>query len=238
VLLTRLRPIALALVFGLGCFLGVVAQGAPVEAAAGSPPACRYDDVTTKYTSTADWSKTLVDTIYRLPSTYVPKSLVSTSRAGLKGGGLIRSFVIPYLADMAKAAKNAGAGLRVVSAYRSYATQVRLYQREVQRYGEWVAKHSVARPGHSEHQLGVTIDFGSAANPGDVSQSFAKTAAGRWMKANAWKYGWVMSYPRGATSETCYYSEPWHFRFVGHDIANALHSSGLTLRQYLWTNYQ
>ena len=195
-ILQRVRPFALALLLGLGSFLGVV-QALPVDAASGSPPACRYDDVTTEYTSTADWSKTLLDTIYKLPKSYVPKGLVSTARAGLNGGGQVRNFVIPYLADMAKAAKNAGAGLRVISAYRSYATQVGLYDREVQRYGEKIAKRSVARPGHSEHQLGVTIDFGSAKNSGDVSQQFARTAAGRWMKHNAWKYGWVMSYPPG-----------------------------------------
>ena len=236
-LIRRIRPFVLAVVLGLGSFVGVI-QAMPVAAASGSPPACRYDDVTTKYTATADWSKTLLDTIYKLPKSYVPGGLVSTSRAGLNGGGQIRNFVIPYLADMAKAAKQAGAGLRVISAYRSYATQVRLYNREVQRYGVKTAQRSVARPGHSEHQLGVTIDFGSAKQSGDVSQQFARTAAGHWMKQNAWKYGWVMSYPPGKTGKTCYYSEPWHFRFVGHDIATAIHNSGETLRQYLWTHYQ
>lgn len=237
-LLTRVRLFVIALVIGLGSVLGVVAQAAPVAAASGSLPACRYDDVRTKYTSTADWSKTLLDTTYKLPNHYVPSGLVPTSKAGLNGGGRVRNFVISYLADMAKAAKKAGAGLRVISAYRSYATQVSLYEREVRRYGALIARHSVARPGHSEHQLGVTIDFGSAKNGGDVSQKFAKTAAGHWMKANAWKYGWVMSYPPKRTGKTCYYSEPWHFRFVGYKIAEAIHDSGQTLREYLWTNYQ
>ncbi len=234
----RVRPFVLASVLGLGSFLGVFVQGAPVAAASGPPPACRYDDVTTRHTSTASWSKTLVDSIYKLPNHYVPSHLVSTSKAGLNGGGQVRNFVISYLAGMAKAAKNAGAGLRVISAYRSYSTQVALYQGEIRRYGETIAKHSVARPGHSEHQLGVTIDFGSAKNGGDVSQKFAKTAAGHWMKANAWKYGWVMSYPPNRTGKTCYYSEPWHFRFVGYAIASAMHDSGVTLREYLWTHYQ
>jgi zinc D-Ala-D-Ala carboxypeptidase len=233
----RIRPFALALVISMGSFLGAV-QAMPADAASGAPPACRYDDVVTKYTSTADWYKSLLDTIYKLPSSYVPSSLVSTSRAGVKGGGYVRSFVIPYLTDMAKAAKLAGAGVRVISAYRSYSSQAKLYQHEVARYGETIAKHSVARPGHSEHQLGVTIDFGAANTAGDVSQKFANTAAGKWMKQNAWKYGWVMSYPPNRTSITCYYSEPWHFRFVGVSAAQAMHNSGTTLRQYLWTTYQ
>jgi len=233
----QVRPFVLALVISLGSFLGAV-QALPVAAASGTPPACRYDDVITKYTSTADWYKSLLDTIYKLPSSYVPKSLVSTSRAGINGGGVVRNFVIPYLANMAKAARSAGAGIRVISAYRSYSSQAKLYQREVALYGENIAKHSVARPGHSEHQLGVTIDFGAASTSGDVSQTFANTAAGKWMKQNAWKYGWVMSYPPNRTSATCYYSEPWHFRFVGVSAAAQIHNSGTTLRQYLWSTYQ
>ena len=54
------------------------------------------------------------------------------------------------------------------------------------------------------------------------------------MKANAWKYGWVMSYPKGKTSVTCYQYEPWHYRYVGRAEAKAIHDSGLTTRQYLW----
>jgi D-alanyl-D-alanine carboxypeptidase len=221
----------------LGSFLGAV-QVLPVDAASGAPPTCRYDDVITKYATSADWYRSLLDTMYKLPSSYVPKGLVSTSRAGVKGGGVVRSFVIPYLADMAKAAKSAGAGIRVISAYRSYSSQAKLFQREVRRYGEKIARRSVARAGHSEHQLGVTIDFGATSTSGDVSQKFAKTAAGKWMKQNAWKYGWVMSYPPNRTGVTCYYSEPWHFRFVGVSAAKAIHNSGTTLRQYLWKTYQ
>ena len=71
-------------------------------------------------------------------------------------------------------------------------------------------------------QLGVTIDFGSASTPGDVSQKFARTSAGHWMRDNGWKFGWVLSYPSGETSKTCYYSEPWHYRYVGRDIARCV----------------
>jgi D-alanyl-D-alanine carboxypeptidase len=57
------------------------------------------------------------------------------------------------------------------------------------------------------------------------------------MAANAWQYGFVMSYPKGATAVTCYASEPWHFRYVGRDLAAQVHASGSTLRAYLWANY-
>jgi D-alanyl-D-alanine carboxypeptidase len=224
-------------VFGLGSFIGVfgipVAQAAPLPA-----PACRYDDVLTSPRGYTDWNETLMDTIYMVPKSYVPPGLVSVHRAGLNGSGQVRNFVIPDLTDMARAARKAGGALKVVSAYRSYATQAATFRREVQRHGMYEAKHAVARPGHSEHQLGVTIDFGAASGPGVVSQKFANTAAGKWMKANSWKYGWIMSYPPNKTGKTCYFSEPWHFRYVGREEAAAVHDSGLTLREYIWKHYQ
>jgi D-alanyl-D-alanine carboxypeptidase len=236
--IVRLRPLFLAATVAVGSFAGVgVAQPATV-AAAGAPPACRYDDVLTEHRAYSDWNISVLDTTYALRKDYIPPGLESTRDAGLSGGGKVRSIVIGDLTAMAKAARKAGAALRVVSAYRSYSYQVALYKQEVRQYGETTAKHSVARPGHSEHQLGTTIDFGSASSGGGASQRFARTAAGKWMKANSWKYGWIMSYPAGKTSKTCYYYEPWHFRYVGVDEAAKVHASGLTLREYLWRHYQ
>ena len=237
VFIRRLRPFIVALLLGLGSYVGVV-QPSFVAAADSPPPACRYDDVLTSPRAYTDWNTTLLDTIYMLPKSYVPPGLVSVSRAGLKGSGEVRNFVIDDLTAMATAARKAGGPLRVVSAYRSYTTQARTFQREVERNGMYEAKHAVARPGHSEHQLGVTIDFGAAGSPGVVSQKFAKTSAGKWMKANAWKYGWIMSYPPNRTGKTCYFSEPWHFRYVGRDMAAKVHASGETLREYIWQHYQ
>lgn len=235
-LLPRFKSLAVSVALGVGLLAGSL-QPMPA-AAGGGVPACRFDDLAASPRAYSDWNKTVLDTIYKLPANYKPPQLVSTKKAGLSGGGTVRSFAIPDLAAMATAARRAGAGLRVVSAYRSYATQVSLYQREVRRYGPKIAMHSVARPGHSEHQLGVTIDFGAARQSGSVSQTFARTAAGRWMKSNGWKYGWVMSYPSGKTSKTCYYSEPWHFRYVGRSTAAKVHASGYTLREYLWQHYR
>ena len=206
-------------------------------AASGSLPVCAYDDVPATDVSYSDWNVTLLDTTYQLPKSYVPPGLVSTAEAGLKGGGEIRKIAIPDLKAMTSAARMAGAGLSVVSAYRSYSYQAWLYDQEVERYGKKTAMRSVARPGHSEHQLGVTIDFGSAATGSDVSQSFARTSAGKWIRANGWKFGWVLSYPSGEMGKTCYYSEPWHYRYVGREMAAKIHVSHLTLREYLWKHY-
>ena len=57
------------------------------------------------------------------------------------------------------------------------------------------------------------------------------------MAANAWRYGWLMSYPKGKRKFTCYSYEPWHYRYVGRELARDIHDSGLTPREYLWANF-
>jgi len=238
VFLRRARPYLIALIFSLSSFAGAAAVPgvAPVVAAA-SAPACRYDDVLTKHSAYADWRTSVLDTALMLPRAYVPPALVSTARAGLNPGGFVRGFVVGDLAAMATAALRAGAGLRVVSAFRDYDHQRQLFQDLVDKYGESAARLTAARPGHSEHQLGTTIDFGSAKVVWGYSD-WATTPAGSWMKSNAWKYGFVMSYPNGVRGVTCYRYEPWHYRYVGRDLAARVHASGLTLRGYLYSHFE
>ena len=211
---------------------------APFSAvAAASPlPACRYADVLTKYRTYHDWRRTLLDPIYMIPRSYGPTDLVSTSGAGLNGGHYVRSFVIYELKRMFAAARAARAPFAVQSAYRSYSTQAAVFAREVQIYGYTRALKQVARAGHSEHQLGTTLDFRSYSSTTApwYYADWATTRAGAWLKANAWKYGFIMSYPKDRSSVTCYDYEPWHYRYVGPVTARAVHYSGLTLRQYLW----
>ena len=143
--------------------------------------------------------------------------------------------MIADLKAMAKAARAAGARLSVQSAYRSYATQKETFDYWVRLHGYAYALKESARAGHSEHQLGTSLDFRSYGGPApwDVTD-WATTKAGKWMKANAWKYGFIMAYPKGKTDVTCYMYEPWHYRYVGRDRANWVRASGLTLRQFIW----
>jgi zinc D-Ala-D-Ala carboxypeptidase len=198
-----------------------------------APAACGYHDTLTALTSYDDGLSTLVDTTYMVPRSYAPKDLVAT---GVAGGGVIRRMVVSELRSMALAAARAGAPLQVVSAYRSYSTQVATFNHWVAVSGLKAALLASARPGHSEHQLGLAIDFTSrgGSDPWYYSD-WGRTAAGHWMAANAWRYGFVMSYPKGSSpSRTCYQYEPWHFRYVGLTAATSIHASGWTLRQYLW----
>jgi zinc D-Ala-D-Ala carboxypeptidase len=161
---------------------------------------------------------------------------VPVTRAGIAGIGSVRSFVIPDLRAMAAAAKAAGKPIAIRSAYRSYATQVATFNAWVQKSGYQQALLYAARPGHSEHQLGTTIDVRSASSataPWEYSD-WGQTPAGRWMRNHSWKYGFVMSYPKGKRRQSCYGYEPWHFRYYGRATAKAIHESGKVPRAWLW----
>lgn len=210
----------------------------PGVRAMGPLPACRYDDILTTPRAYRDWSITLVDTILRVPKGYVPPDLVPVSQAGIAGKGQVRAVMIDDLRAMSEAAAAANSGIGVHSAYRSYATQQAVFASWVDVYGRSKALKLSARPGHSEHQLGLAIDFRSdPVDPSTLSGTWAATPAGKWMKAHGWQYGFVMSYPKGKLDVVCYAFEPWHYRYVGRDLAARIHASGLTQREYLWANF-
>lgn len=225
----RSRLVALLLVAALS-----TALGATVSAASDLPP-CTVADTLTRHRTYADWDRSLLDYTFRLPSSYVPRDLRSTADAGLNGGHSVGQRVLSDLRAMAGAARNAGARLAVQSAYRSYTAQQATFESWVRKLGYATALKESARAGHSEHQLGTVIDFKSygGAQPWDLDD-WGTTKAGAWMRTNAWKYGFVLSYPKGRTSVTCYIYEPWHFRYVGRDRAVEIRASGLTLREFLW----
>lgn len=237
--MNSLRPLCLALALALGALSG--ALGAPQVALAAPlpPPPCSYRDVLTRHHQTSDWRISLLDPIYMVSRNYVPPGLVSVTKADIQGSGYVRKFVISDLTAMATAARNDGAPLRVTSAYRSWNQQRSLYQREIERYGLKVGRESVARPGHSEHQLGTTIDFtsGGTSKKAWAYSNWANTKPGAWIKANGWRYGFLMSYPDGKKGVTCYRHEPWHYRYVGREMAAKVKASGLTLREYLWKHH-
>jgi len=202
---------------------------------ASSLPSCRVADTLTKQRSYAAWNRTVLDTRYRLGSGYYPGDLRSTVNAGLNSGHRVRAFVIADLKAMVRAARAAGARLAVQSAFRSYSTQKSTFAYWSRVSGYSAALRTSARAGHSEHQLGTTIDFRSYGGSAPWYYSdWGTTKAGAWLKKNAWKYGFVMAYPKGKMSVTCYAYEPWHYRYMGRSEAAQVRSSGLTLRQYLW----
>ena len=181
------------------------------------------------------WPLTLVDKTYAVTDSYVPPDLVDVRRAGFGGSYKVRAVVIADLAALRSDAAKASSALAISSAYRSFKEQT-------WSFGHWSnvlgpsALMSSARPGHSEHQLGLAIDFRAygGAVPWAYRNFAAETAAGAWLAKNAWKYGFVMSYPWAKEAQVCYGYEPWHYRYVGRDEAAAIHASGQTLRVWLW----
>jgi D-alanyl-D-alanine dipeptidase len=119
----------------------------------------------------------------------------------------------------------------VVSAYRSYQTQAALYQARVRAQGAAVAGEFTAPPGYSEHQLGLAVDLSSSAAGGRLSGAFDGTPEGRWLHANAARYGFILRYPAGKEAVTGYAFEPWHFRYVGASAQSI--PAGTTLEEYL-----
>lgn len=162
---------------------------------------------------------------------YAPKDLVTLlSHLSVKGRQ-VRQQVAEALAVMAEAALADGVKLNVDSGYRSYQTQHGLFYRYAKRDGVFKAETYSARPGQSEHQLGTAVDFGGTNR--DYTDGFADTAQGKWLLANAHKYGFALSYPQGKQEITGYKYEPWHYRFIGVDLAMEWKESGLTLIEFL-----
>lgn len=223
----------------LACLVIALAVPAFAQSAPVSLPSCTVADVPTSFTQYDQWQWTLVDTHFRLPADYAPPDLVSTAQAGLNGDQQIRSLVIPHLKALAQAAAAAGHPIAVQSGYRSYHTQVVTFQYWVKVDGYAYALKSSARPGHSEHQLGTAMDLRAKGGkaPWDYPD-WAATATGAWVAANAWRFGFVMSYPRGHEADACYMYEPWHYRFLGVQAAKQIHDQHVTTRAYLWRHWQ
>ena len=136
--------------------------------------------------------------------------------------------------DLVQAAAGSGYGLQVSSAYRSYDTQVAVFHRYVSELGMPGAELTSARPGYSEHQTGLAADVVAVGSGCGIDQCFGSLPAGRWVEANAWRYGFIVRYPNGFTAVTGYEWEPWHLRYVGKDAAREMHDSGIpTYEQYL-----
>jgi D-alanyl-D-alanine carboxypeptidase len=157
----------------------------------------------------------LVDKQHSLPPGYEPDDLVELVEGMYHLGNthiFLRRGAAESLTAMARAAQKDGIRLTASSAYRSEAYQVEVYARNVRETGQETADRESARPGHSQHQLGTVVDFGS------ISDAFAATDAGRWVLANAGDFGWSLSFPNGLESLTGYRWESWHYRYVGHAV--------------------
>jgi D-alanyl-D-alanine carboxypeptidase len=198
-----------------------------------APPPCRYALLPARNARYGEWQRTLLDTTFALPQDYAPSDLVSVTEAGSASPEMVRSFVIPDLKALLQASERAENPVDVLIAYRSYARQQALFRAHVRSEGRTEALATTARPGHSEHQLGTTVDFRTKGQL-DVPKAWESEPAGAWMAANAWRFGFIEEYPAGKEAVTCYSYEPWHYRYFGRAVARRIHDSRLTAREFLW----
>ena len=174
-----------------------------------------------------------LDKRHRLEADCAPADLRPVPEAFAWGPQSVVAATLGPLVEMLEDALAAGHRIVVLSAYRSYEVQQGAFRSHVQSLGLEQAERVSARPGHSEHQLGTTVDFASAAVGYQLVQAFGDTPEGRWLAERAHEYGFALSYPRGAEAVTGYQYEPWHFRWLGRETAAELRASGLTITEFL-----
>lgn len=183
-----------------------------------------------------DSVKALVNKQYALPEDYAPEDLVTVEVPTVLENPEIRQLrkvASDALTDMFAAAEEEGIILHARSGYRSYQTQVQLFNSYVENHGEEAANRYSARPGESEHQTGLAMDVTSESANYQLSEAFGSTPEGIWVEENAHEFGFIIRYPEGTEDITGYQYEPWHLRYFGEELAADIYESGLTYEEYL-----
>lgn len=198
-------------------------------------PGAEAIEVRREHYTDADSIWVLVNKEHAIPLEYVPDPLVVPSvpirSNATSDERMVRGVIVEPLADLFAAATQDGHALMIGSAYRSSGVQTNLFNTYVAQAGLEQASMYSARPGHSEHQLGLAVDISTESQQCYLSECFTSTPDGEWLAANAYKYGFTLRYPKGKEAITGYNFEPWHYRYVGVPLATALYQSGLTLEE-------
>ena len=185
-------------------------------------------------TNTKDGYTMLVNKFYKLDASYKREDLQSVSLAYAYANNSAANIVIENFANMRTDAETElGVHLMVNSSYRSYQDQEAIYN-DFKNISLKYADSYAARPGHSEHQTGLSIDLTSLEHPyiNNTENSFDKSPEYEWLKNNCHKYGFILRYPKGKEHITGYNTESWHFRYVGIETATKIYQEGLTLDEY------
>lgn len=169
----------------------------------------------------------LVNKYYKLSKDYIPDDLIDITSS--YGSGKLRKVAYEQFIKLVDAGKKEGYYIISASPYRSYSKQEYLYNKYSASDGIKEADTYSARPGHSEHQTGLAVDV-SVLNS-DL-ESFGNTNEFIWMKNNCYKYGYILRYPEKKEYITGYIYEPWHYRYVGVNVATKIHELGITFEEY------
>ena len=168
---------------------------------------------------------TLVNKFFKLADDFSPPDLAAIDST------MLRSEAAEAMHEMIAAAAVEGHRLWVQSGYRSFAVQSTLYDQYSASDGQESADTFSARPGHSEHQTGLAVDFNT------ITDAFGEMPEGRWAAENSWIYGYIMRYTKENADITLYRPEPWHFRYVGKEAAMHFHESKFLSYEEYWVKY-
>ncbi len=176
----------------------------------------------------------LVNKYNKLPSGFSQYNLVNMNRSYTVNDGkqyLLAKVAYEKFVQMSDAAKKSGLTLKVISAYRTESYQSNLYNNKLRTTGKVNADNYSARPGYSEHQTGLAVDINSTRT------AFETTAEYSWLQKHAYEYGFILRYPKGKEWITGYAYEPWHYRYVGTDIAKKIHDEGINTYEEFYARY-
>jgi poly-gamma-glutamate synthesis protein (capsule biosynthesis protein) len=165
--------------------------------------------------------------------TYIPNNLTETNKEIRTKEICLTKEVNDSLILMIKKAKDIGLSIKVSSGFRDYQYQENLFKNAIKNTNGNTS-NAIAKPGYSEHQLGTAVDLtGKSINYVSANDLFDKTPEDKWLKENAYLYGFIQSYPKGKEDITGYKYEPWHYRYVGIKKAKEIKESGLTTTEFL-----
>lgn len=173
-----------------------------------------------------------------IPINYKPKTSTPVFVNGMGSNPYGLKLAKPAaiaLVEMGKAAFAESRSVLVLSSgYRSYSTQTYVHKQKVAQLGKVVGENLAARPGYSEHQTGLAADLSAVGQGCAIRTCFSKTVAGKWLAANSHRFGFVLRYPNGRTAVTGYQFEPWHFRYVGVELATYIKANKITALENVW----
>lgn len=173
----------------------------------------------------------LVDKYCQLPQDFIPGDLEMIKPEYNESTLLLRRSARILFEIMCRDAGREGLSLKAISTFRSFHYQKQVYFKNWQEdipVAEYQAERDKvsARAGHSEHQTGLAVDIN------DLEETFADTPEGVWLAEHSYDYGFILRYPKGKEPITGYSYEPWHFRYIGRELAHVLHQSQLTYDEY------
>lgn len=168
-----------------------------------------------------------------LKEDYVPENLKNLSSTYALSNMKMVEEAANAFESLSKDASKENYKVIAMSTYRSYEYQVDLYNKYVKSDGKEAADTYSGRPGNSEHQTGLAVDV---YNQTETYTNFEKTKEYNWMQENAYKYGFILRFPKDKENETGYEFESWHYRYVGKEIATYIHKHNITLEEYIATH--